>query len=356
MKNTNVESIIKGIDEITAGFNLIKSALAGEEIKSEVAVEKKVEKKAPMNEPEETAPIVAGELDEEQLRSMKYNDFKKLAASLGVDCKGTRDEIMSRVLALNNSNDVQDESEAEEEPVEEKEETKAVKKSKSSKVSGSKKISKKQDEEPAEDEFDKQAKEIAENTAVEDIIDALASVDIKATKKTAVTKLAGALREGLIELDDEDEENETEQEETSADTEDEISSESYFAQYDPEGFNNPENMTDERKSAVEELVGEIIDSYSEEELSDEDIASYVEDNATQDEIDLLGDDYSEEDIFKLYIELMKRTIDDDGESHEPSDPYEVNEENFCCGHKLKYSKGTKKFICECCGEEYETED
>ena len=54
--------------------------------------------KKPMNAPEENegAVAVAGKFDEEQLRNMKYNDFKKFAASLGVDCKGTRDEIMAR--------------------------------------------------------------------------------------------------------------------------------------------------------------------------------------------------------------------------------------------------------------------
>ena len=62
-----------------------------------------------------------------------------------------------------------------------------------------------------------------------------------------------------------------------------------------------------------------------------------------------------DDFIKLYMELHKRFIDNDGEAHEPSDPYEVGEEDFCCGHPLKYMKKTKKYVCEHCGAEYEAE-
>ena len=90
-------------------------------------------------------------------------------------------------------------------------------------------------------------------------------------------------------------------------------------------------------------------------LTDEDISSYVEDNETEAEIDLLGDDYTEEDILKMYMELVKRTIDNDGEEHEQGEPYELADKDVCCGHELKYVKKSKKYICEHCGTEYEAE-
>lgn len=359
MKN-NVE-IIKGINMTIAGLEAIKTALENGEVEApakKTVAKGKAQKEEPMNAPEENegAVAVAGKFDEEHLRNMKYNDFKKFAASLGVDCKGTRDEIMARVLAL----DVEAEVESGDAPAEE-EKTPAKKTAKSDKLSGGKKLSKKQADEPARDEFDEQAEEVAKDTPVEDIISALADVDVKANKKNAVSKLAEALRKGLIELDGDDDESEDE-EDTTAETDDsaedeevEIEATSYFEQFDPDGYNNPDNMTDERREAVEAKMDEIITEYSDGTLTSDDISSYIEDNATQEEVDLLGDDYTDDDLLMLYMELNKRNIDNDGEEHEPSDPYEVGDANFCCGHELKYEKKTKKFICEHCGEEYEAE-
>ena len=373
----NVE-IIKGIDLTIEGLTAIKNALVGGAIAPDTteveapkskSVERreKAQKEVPMNPPvEETEgsaeEVVVGKFSIEQLKSMKYNDFKKLAASLGVKCTGTRDEIMERILALDVT--VTADAIEVEEPVAEAEEVVEEAPVKSDKPAKGKKFAKKEADEPARDEFDEQAEEIAKETAVEDIIEALADVEIKATKKNAVQKLAEALRKGLIELDDEDEEEIEEEEDdvveqgndgVEEDDEEEIGADSYFPELDPKGYNNPETMTEERAEAIEAKMDEIITAYSEGDLTDEDIASYVEDNATESEIDLLGDDYDEEDILKLYMELIKRTIDNDGEEHEQGEPYEVADKDVCCGHELKYVKKTKKYICEHCGTEYEAE-
>lgn len=349
MKN-NVE-IINGINMTIAGLEAIKTALAGEAEAPATAPTSKSSKKVKeaMNAPEESSEKeTTGKFDVEQLKSMKYNDFKKLAATLGVKCTGTRDEIMERILAL----DVVITGDGEEvsEPVEDKAPAK------SDKSTGGKKLGKKKADEPAKDEFDEQAEEIAKDTPVEDIIVALADVDIKATKKNAVQKLAEALREGLIELDTDDDSEDEGDEDTAeeiAGDDVEITAESYFEELDPEGYNDPDEMSEDRKEAIEAKMDEILTSYSDGTLTDEEIASYVEDNATEAEIDLLGDEYDEEDIFKLYMELIKRTIDNDGEEHEPGDPYEVADKDVCCGHELKYIKKTNKYVCEHCSTEYE---
>lgn len=361
----NNAEIIKGIDLTIEGLTTIKNALmvadgaVAEAPKSKSVAKREKAQAEPMNPPvEETegsAEAVVGKFDVEQLKSMKYNDFKKLAASLGVKCTGTRDEIMERILALDVTVTADDAVVSE--PVEEDaEETPA----KSNKPAKSKKLGKKEADEPARDEFDEQAEEIAKDTDVEDIISALADVSVKATKKNAVQKLAEALRAGLIELDDEDEDEEADAEaEDTADEagdEDEITADSYFPELDPNGYNDPDEMSEERAEAIEAKMDEILTAYSDGTLTDEDIASYVEDNATEAEIDLLGDDYDEEDILKLYMELIKRTIDNDGEEHEQGEPYEVADKDVCCGHELKYVKKTKKYICEHCGAEYEAED
>ena len=363
----NNAEIIKGLDLTIEGLTAIKKALEVADatmvptpVAEAPSKKEKAQNEAPMNPPVEenegsATEAVVGKFDVEQLNSMKYNEFKKLSSSLGVKCTGTRDEIMERILALDVT--VTKDDAVVSEPVEE---DKAP--AKSDKPTASKKLGKKEADEPARDEFDEQAEEIAKDTPVEDIIEALADVEIKATKKNAVQKLAEALRKGLIELDaDEDEEEEDADAEETADVEeadedgDEITAESYFAEFDPKGYNNPEEMSDERREAVEAKMDEILTAYSDESLTDDDIASYVEDNATEAEIDLLGDEYSEEDILKLYMELIKRTIDNDGEEHEQGEPYEVADKDLCCGHELKYVKKTKMYVCEHCGTEYEAE-
>lgn len=359
MNNTE---IIKGIDLALEGLKTIKNALtlAGEEVAPKTVT--KAEPNVATEEPEAQASLEFN-IDVEKLKAMKYNEFKKFASSLGVKCTGTRDEIMARILEIKEAPvEVEVEPEEEESVVEET----PVEKS------NIKKFEKKA-EEPAKDEFDEQAEAIAEETPLEDIIDALESVDLKATKKNAVTLLAKALREGLIEIeDDEDEEDleeeEDEIEEVEEDTADEeaddeeedeeeveIDANSYFSDYDPEGYNDPEGMSKKRAKAVKAKMSEILTSYYDNELSDDEIASYVEDNATEEEIELLGDEYTSDDVLMLYMELVKRTIDNDGDEHEPSDPYEVGNNDMCCGHELKYIKKTQKYVCEHCGTEYEAE-
>lgn len=361
----NKVELIKGIEATITGLEAIKIALSEDTAvetpakSKSVARKEKAQKEEPvMNPPvEETegSSEITGKFSVEQLNSMKYNEFKKLASSLGVKCTGTRDEIMERILALNVA--VTPEGAEVEEAVEEEKEEKPVK---SGKPSRSKKLGKKEADEPAKDEFDEQAEEIAKDTPVEDIIGALADVDIKATKKNAVVKLAQALREGLIELDDEDAEVDEEVEESESPAEsgggdEDIEAESYFPQFDPKGYNDPDKMSEERAEAILEKMDEVLTDISEDTLTIEDITSYIEDNATQDEIDLLGEEYEDDDLIKMYMELIKRTIDNDGEEHEPSDPYEVGDKDLCCGHELKYVKKTKKYVCEQCGTEYEAE-
>ena len=360
----NIVEVIKGLNVAIEGLTTIKNALEVSEKVDTTNADK---------------PIAA-RFDKEELAKMPYNEFKKLAASLGVKCTGTRDEIMARIL----DTDVEIPAEAvvsEEEVKSTKKRSKKVETSapeeveeetdeKSNKSVGGKRKSAKKVDEPTEDEFDKQAAAIVADTPVEDIIEALAEVDVKATKRNVVAKLADALRNGLLELDadeDEDEEEvdssdneeddtedvEDDSDEESEDEDEDIESTSYFPQYDPEGFNNPDDMTEERKDAIVSKMDDILTAVSEDDLSVEDIESYIEEYATEDEIDLLGDDPDENEELKLYMELVKRTIDDDGEEHEAEDPYEIGEHEMCCGRELKYVKKTKRYVCSKCGAEYE---
>lgn len=376
MKN---ERIIEGLNAIIEGATILRDELAGG-VEKRNAVETKsatrrqaVQKEQPaMNEPEETEATVEGKFSREQLMSMKFNELKKLGASVGVSCKGTRDEIVERMLQVTVSATVENEAEPEEtDEAPAKDDGKVVPINK--KKGGLKKSAK--TKEPEEEEVDEQyiqmATEATEDMSAKEIIEYLAEFDIEAKgKKSDVVKvLAKAIADGIVQLEDDDEdesEEEADVEETTAEAEEEtaedededgeeFNEESYFPEYDPEGVNIPDGMSEERAEAVKSMMADIIEGVENDTITEEDIQTFLETYASEEELEALGDDYQFEDLVAMYCEVKKRFIDDDGEEHEAGDPYEIDEENYCCGRKLKYEKKSKKFICENCGEEYEAE-
>lgn len=279
-----------------------------------------------------------------ELTGMKYNEFKKLAASLGVDCKGTREEIMARVVDLGVVTD------ADSAPASAPAKTSAkpaVGGAKSGKSAPVGKGNAKKADAPAGDEFDAQAKEIIETTSAEDIISALADVGVKASKLNYKAQLVKALREGKLAVGD-DEENSEE-----AGGEDMVA-EDYYADYDLSEANDPEKMSEARSAACIGKQDAIISEYAEGKLTADDIVEYLQTVCVQEELDLLGDEYTEEDLLKLYIEVAKHFIDGDGEEHEPGEAYMIDDETaFCCGQPLNYDEATNKFLCSHCAGEYE---
>ncbi len=352
----NKAELIKGINVTIEGLTAIKNALNAEgEVSSTT-----------------DSPVVTGSFSREQLEGMPFNEFKKLAASLGVKCTGSRNDIIERVLNLNvevPTEEVSEEEDVEEAevPVEEVEET----------------------EEEVEEEVDytELAKSIIEESGADECISALKEVGVKATKKNLVDKLADAIENGLIEIEDdeedyesdstaeedfedeeeesedsdEDEEDSEEEDEEDDDEGEEVDASSYFEEYDPNGINNPDDMTEERKEAVESMMSEILDSIEDDDFFNT-VEEYLDVNMSANDKKLLGSDPDDDEKIKLYMEMKKRTIDDDGEIHEPAeaeseegDPYEISGHDMCCGHELKYVKKTKKYICEHCGAEFEAE-
>ena len=177
----NNAEFIKGIDEVISGLSKIKSAVS----------EKSVE--TPSVAPTVT-PTEGETYTVEQLNAMKYNAFKTYAASLGVKCTGTRDEIMARVLKAQGSAPVEEtEEETVVTPIEAPVEKPAKKSRKAKKET---------------DEFDELAKAFSEEYTAEEILEQLSEVGVDADEDNYVEKLAEALREGLIEVDDDDESEE----------------------------------------------------------------------------------------------------------------------------------------------------
>lgn len=357
MKNT--AEVIKGINMMVEGLSLIKNALSADipiqdtDTADVKAVYDKPEIKVDVTpETPETVEDAKkyGNYTLDELRGMSYNAFKKAAATIGVKCTGTRDEIMSRILALDTVEEVKEET-----PIESKTAPKQAKTTKPVEVSK---------EEPKKDEYDTQAEQIVKSTDKEEITAALEDVGIEVDSDSDLTALlAKALREGLLETEEEDDTDESESEEeddeldsedTADDDEEEITPTSYFPEYDEEEYNNPDEMTTNRKKAVEKEVENILADYDNGDLTEKEIMVFLTEFCTDEELDLVkGADEKEQ--LKLFIEMSKRFIDNDGEKIEPNNPYELGEHDMCCGHELKYNKKSKTYICEHCGEEYEAE-
>ena len=302
----------------------------------------------------EESPVVEGRFSKEELDAMKYNDLKKLGKELGVKCVGTREEITAKIMSIPK----EEEETAMNPPVEEEStEDKVVPISKKKKPV-KEEVAKDDSEDEVEEKYLAMAREALEDNELEEIVEVLEEAGIKLTKiqskkaDVVMTKLAEAFQSGVIEVEDEeDEEEETESEEDVL----EFSEDSYFEQYDTDGINNPKNMTKDRLKAVKEMVADVINSYEEDELTSEDIEKELEDIVTDEDLELLGEDYDDDELVAFYIEMKKRFIDNDGDMIDPSEPYEVGEDDFCCGHKLTYDKKGKKYICSVCEEEYEAE-
>ena len=382
MKN---ERLIEGLNMIIEGATILRNELSGAEVSENKGAESKsvarraaVQKEEPvMNAPEEkeAGAEVEGTLSREQLMSMKFNDLKKLGASLGVSCSGKRDEIIDRILNVSVKASVESE-EPEDEGTAEK--GKVVPISKSKKGGLKKKKEEPEEEETAEEEEEagpseesiKLAEELTEDMSAKEIIDYLSECGIKAKgkKSDVILVLAKGIEDGTVELEDDEEDTEDEEEaeesvdegeeEVSSDDEEEgeeFNEESYFPEYDEAGYNNPDSMKEERAEAVKAMMADIIEKVENDELKEEDMQTFLENVCTDEELEALGEDYEFEELVALYCEIRKRFVDDDGEEHEPGDPYELNEKNFCCGHELKYEKKSKTFICESCGEKYTAE-
>ena len=349
------KELIKALSKIEEGIADVKNLLIADEqvetAQNTSAKKDTVKEVSTQSNEDDTEVQSNGAYTREDLLAMKYNDLKKLGKEIGIKCTGTRDEIIDKILSVPMAEPVEDEEEEKSNVIPMKK--KSVKKEEP--------VENTDEEDDIEEQYLAMAREALADNDLEDIVEVLAEAGIKLSKLQAkkedvvMTKLAEAFQNGMIEAEEDDEDTDTDNEENIGEDELEFSEDSYFDDYDPEGINDPETMSKKRAKAIKSLVADIINKYEEEELTTEDIENELEDIVTDDDIELLGEDYSEEELVAFYIEMKKRFVDNDGNICEPSDPYEIGEDNFCCGHQLHYDKKGKKYVCPICEEEYEAE-
>lgn len=276
------------------------------------------------------------ELD--NLDDYSYNELKKIAKELGLSAKGTKSELVERIkepqgtaVAVEPDTSV---SPSADEVVEANE--------------GSDLVTK--------------VNEAVAEMSDEELADLLVSCGISASgkRKALIDKVVNAVREGVIDFDDEDEDDLPESNEVNEApvpptpevvNEDELE----FEFESPSGLNNPdtETMTTGRRDAIYELIEKTVESITDENMAEQTMIMsdcLVEYGYEKKEVNEL----SFVDLLNYYIDTKAMFIDDEGETKADEEPYMVNEVPYCCGYELKLVDNT--FICETCGAEYEAEE
>lgn len=351
------KKIIEGLESIAQGINSIVEGLkqtecsctacnTADSVHDEVTkksdkVSAPAEKKiAPKKADKESDTTDGSAYTEEELSNMSYNDIKKLAKELGISAVGNRKEIVKKILSADTAESTGDEEEIK---------TAGTKSAKSAPKSFKK--TKVEEPEPVEED-DEEDEDDSDETNIEDTVkEATADmsddeirtlledvgVSSKGKRQALISKLVKAVEDGLIDLDgDEDE-----------DTDSDDSGESD----DEESGDVTEGMTKARKKAYEQLVKETEEDFENGEISREDLIEFINAfNGTDDKFKKVSD----EDLLMKYLELSAMLVSDDGEIVEEG-AYTINEEPYCCGHPLSYDEDEEKFVCECCGNEYEAE-
>lgn len=368
----DAKKVVKGIEMVENGLAEIKAGILaeiGEAEAPEEAPKKKTSKKsAPVAE--ETPKKKAGKAktkaakeeveddedgDEVDYSSMKYNDLKKLAVERGMKSPNvSKDEI----IAFLTGEPVEDVDDEDVEPEEVENET---------------------------DEEDLTAKVTAmlEEVDTEDIAGFLTEngISAKGKRPSLIAKIVTAIEDGDIslediEVEDEDERRDLEKEPPkpsksgkkkvagarNRDEEDDDEDEDEEESENPLGYEYDEDedvyTNDEEESELLTVVSSVrMDAcvaYMEE--VEKDIKKKSAKSKLVKELEeFFGDDFDadEDDIVaSAGIKFLLMT-DDEGETHDMEDPYEVNEIVCCCGQPL--TETDDGYVCDVCESEYDDE-
>lgn len=281
----------------------------------------------------ESAEVIPTVITAESLDSLSYNTLKKLAKERGISASGSRDELTSRLLEnpgeisdSPNLHVVRSEAEAGDEP--EVEDAADV------------------EEEEDIDSILKRVNEAVADLSNEELMDILTDVGVKAKGKrqSLIEATVRAVKDGLLDLsDDEDEEG-------GEDTADEDDTQSE-CEYEPNDTDNPD-MTEERRAAIQAFIEEATNDFKKGNITRKELIEWLNEfNGTKDPMKKSSD----EEILNSYIHASCLLINDEGEFPEEEGAYTVNGIPYCCGRALKCveTDGVTTYICETCGNEYE---
>ena len=360
------KNVAKSIDVIIGGLEDLKKELLEADVETtEEAVEAeapKTRKTSKKSEPvsdnkvskKTKATTKAAKVEEEDgddgdtdYASMKYNDLKKLAVERGMKSPNvSKDEL----IAFLSGEDVDDE----EEDVESEE------------------VENETDEEDLTDTVTK----LLDGVDTEDIAGFLTEngISAKGKRPSLIAKIVTAIEDGDLSLEDLEVEDDSEEEVEEAPKKtnkksDKPKSKKSAKVEEPEEDDEEES---EEVGYVEDEDGNFVNELEENELlhtvsadryeAYEKYISKVEKDIKKksvkaeliDELEeFFGDDFDskKDDIVEFAGIKFLLMTDDEGETHDMEEPYEINEIACCCGQPLTETEDG--FVCDICGSEYD---
>lgn len=374
MKNELKMALIESIKQVTMGLDSICSIL--EQSVSEVETVAKegvkviVEEKVTDITPKAKEVVVVEEPVEEvkkpvalDLEGMTYNQLKSLAKEKGLNTKGTKADLIERILAdATTGAPVEEELEevvVEEPVIEDAEPEEDVEELVEGVLDEEEEVE--VPEEVEENLADRIERELADYS-LEDLAEILESIgkSPKGKRQVLLSRIVQAIEDGELEFEDEEDstadteevaEEVVEEVEEVATEDEEVAEDEDEFPFDGEYFNLDE-MTPERRDAIIEAYNDVVEQYNNDELPEEEID------------DILSQFYTEEDGYtpqlpiedkiEMFIMAYCRLIDDEGVQHEFEDPYTIEDAPVCCGHFLQETEDGN-LMCVLCESEYEVE-
>lgn len=279
---------------------------------------------APSVEPEEEVTVEEPETEDVDLGSMKLKELREYAEELGLNSKGKRAEVEDRIREfLDNQEDSEDE-EVEEPEVEEESEEPEIEENEDSEEA---------EEDEVEDETYAKVMQYVNEASDDELRETLEELGLssKGKREALIEKIYQAVKDGLFEFEEEDEE-------PSEDVE-------------PEETEDSEDlgMTEERAKAIEAMEEQVQEEFEEGKITRKEMVAYLKQVGIA-----VTKKVEDEAVVEMYTEKLALLIDDEGEFHdEGGDPYNINEVPYCCGAPLEEIEGG--YRCNVCGTEYEAE-
>lgn len=154
----------------------------------------------------------------------------------------------------------------------------------------------------------------------------------KGKREALIEKIYQAVKDGLFEFEEEDEEPSEEVE-----PEEEVESE------------EETDMTEERANAIDAMEDQVHEEFEEGKITRKEMVAYLKQVGIA-----VTKKVTDDDVIDMYTEKLALLIDDEGNFHdEGEDPYTINDVPYCCGAPLEETKDGYK--CNVCGTEYEAE-
>lgn len=239
------------------------------------------------------------EESEVDLGSMKLKELREYAEELGLNSKGKRAEVEERIREFLENEDTEEDEDSE-----------------------------------VEDETYAKVMQYVNEASDDELRETLEELGLssKGKREALVEKIYQAVKDGLFEFEEEDEEpsEDVEPEEETEDSED-------------------LGMTEERAKAIEAMEEQVQEEFEEGKITRKEMVAYLKQVGIA-----VTKKVEDEAVVEMYTEKLALLIDDEGEFHdEGGDPYNINEVPYCCGAPLEEIEGG--YRCNVCGTEYEAE-